>query len=114
VKRNMALRRHSKIMEELQKEHEDFLNGETYATNISAPGQEAEGDEGGGCCPFCRVKGHKTKNSQQCRFSIKPTSRYYSSDNVHVPERRNLISVLGEGEFYDFYVHRLWGTNFGV
>jgi hypothetical protein len=27
-------------MEELQKEHEDFLNGKTYATNISAPGEE--------------------------------------------------------------------------
>jgi hypothetical protein len=47
VKRNMALRRHSQIMEELRKEHEDFLNGKTYVTNISTPGEEADGDEGG-------------------------------------------------------------------
>jgi hypothetical protein len=64
-------------------------------------------------CPFCRVKGHKTKNLQQCRFSTKTTSRYYLSDNVHVLKGRNLISVLGEGEFYGFYVHRRWGANFG-
>jgi hypothetical protein len=47
VERNMALRQHSKIMEELQKEHEDFLNGKTYETNISAPGEEPDGGEGG-------------------------------------------------------------------
>jgi hypothetical protein len=41
VKRKMAVRRHSKIIEELKKEHEDFLKGETYSTNISAPGEKS-------------------------------------------------------------------------
>jgi hypothetical protein len=65
-------------------------------------------------CPFCRVKGHKTKNSQQCRFSTKPTSRYYSLDNVNVPEGGNMISGPDEGEFCGFYVDQRWGAYFGI
>jgi hypothetical protein len=40
VKRKMAVRQHTKIIEELKKEHGDFLKGKTYTTNISAPGEE--------------------------------------------------------------------------
>jgi hypothetical protein len=80
----MAVRRHSKVIEELKKEHEDFLKGKTYATNISGPGEEQSG--GGEVmasdgCPFCGLRGHKTKHSARCLYSVKPSSKYYSPDN---------------------------------
>jgi hypothetical protein len=80
VKRTMAVRRDSEIIEELKKEHEDFLKGKTYATNISGPGEEQSGVEGvlaSDGCPFCGLRGHKTKTSAQCLYSTKPTSKYY-------------------------------------
>jgi hypothetical protein len=96
VKRTMAVRRHSKIIEELKKEHADFLKGKTYATNISGPGGEQTG--GGGViaideCPFCGLKGHKTKNSTRCLYSTNPSSKFYSSDN-----RAAVVFISGEGE----------------
>jgi hypothetical protein len=99
MKRKLAgVRRHTKIIEELKKEHEDFLKGKTYATNISAPGEEPSGEEGvllsSDGCSFCGLKGHKTKNSVQCLYSTKLTSKYNSSDN-----RAGEGFLSGEGEF---------------
>jgi hypothetical protein len=64
-------------------------------------------------CPYCGVGGHKTKRSKQCRYSVVPTSTYYSPENVIIRGGRNVIPVVGEGEFFVFYVHRRWGANFG-
>jgi hypothetical protein len=96
VKRKMAVRRHTKTREELKKENEDFLKGGAYATNISPPGEEPSGEEGvlsSDGCPFCGLKGHKTKNSVRCLYSTKPTSKYYSSDN-----RAGEGFISGKGE----------------
>jgi hypothetical protein len=96
VKRTMAVRRHSKIIEELKKEHEDFLKGKTYTSNISGPGEEETG--GGGVishteCRFCGLNGHKTKNSVSCLFSTKPASKFVSSEN-----RVSVVFMSGKGE----------------
>jgi hypothetical protein len=96
VKRTMAVRRLSKTIEEPKKEHEDFLKGKTYATNISGPGGEQTG--GGGVitideCPFCGLKGRKTKNYTQCLYSTKLSGKFYSSDN-----RAAVVFISGEGE----------------
>jgi hypothetical protein len=70
------VRRHLKIIEELKKEHEDFLKGKMCSANISMPGEEPTGAEE--VLPqegysFCGLKGHKTRNSKQCRCSTKPS-----------------------------------------
>jgi hypothetical protein len=65
--------------------------------NISGPGEEPSGGEGvlaSDGCPFCGLKGHKTKNSVRCLYSTKPTSKYYSSDN-----RAGGVFISGEGDF---------------
>jgi hypothetical protein len=74
VKRTMAVRRYSKIIEELKKEHEDFLKGKTYATNISGPGEEQTG--GGGViasdeCPTWSSQTTVLPVTFVCPFSVK-------------------------------------------
>ena len=82
VKHKLATMRHSKIIEELKKEKTDYLRGKTYRSGMSAPGEEGfVATRTPSFCPWCKGKGHKTKSSKKCRFSIKTDSEFYDVKN---------------------------------
>jgi hypothetical protein len=92
VRHKMPLTRHSKLMEELEKEKEDNLKGRQYASGTTVPmgggGESSNRREkvpsSKAICSYCHNKGHKTKKSRLCLFSTSPNSAHFDTENINV------------------------------